>query len=242
MGQLAQDFVDTDIFLASAVSETTTTRLSPARVFGDVFKGWTLAGSSAWLLATLGALRGGEGSGCVLSGVTSSRPSQWHWRWPLTTALHEVSGATCTKPHGDRGPPVQRPRTMLCGARRRVWPVIPSSSRCTRKNSGGTRPDRLYEVRPQERRQHALRADAGRSCAADGKPAGGGVLAARFPHSRAGYRSAQNLIILPSFSQAPCAFRGADGGTVGGSADDRIQLYVARACGAERGHSSSSWS
>ena len=72
----------------------------------------------------------------MLSGVTSSRPSQWHWRRPLTTALNEVSGATCTKPYGDRGPPVQRPRTMLYGARRRVWPGIPSSSRCTRKNSG----------------------------------------------------------------------------------------------------------
>ena len=31
---------------------------------------------------------------------------------------------------------MQRPRTMLYGARRRVWPGIPSSSRCTRKNSG----------------------------------------------------------------------------------------------------------
>ena len=74
----------------------------------------------------------------MLSGFTSSRPSQWHWRRPLTTALKEVSGATCTstKPHGDRGPPVQRPRTMLHGARRRVWPGISSSSRCMRKNSG----------------------------------------------------------------------------------------------------------
>ena len=72
----------------------------------------------------------------MLSGVTSSRPSQWHWRRPLTTALNEVSGTICTKPHGDRGPPVQRPRTTLYGARRRVWPGIPSSSRCTRKNSG----------------------------------------------------------------------------------------------------------
>ena len=99
-------------------------------------KGWTPAGSSAWLLATLGAPRGGEGSGgCVLSSVTSSRPSQWHWRRPLTTALNEVSGATCTKPHGDRRLPEPRPRTMLCGARRRVWPGTPSSSRCTRKNS-----------------------------------------------------------------------------------------------------------
>ena len=40
----------------------------------------------------------------MLSGVTSSRPSQWHWRRPLTTALNEVSCATCTKSHGDRGP------------------------------------------------------------------------------------------------------------------------------------------
>ena len=67
-------------------------------------------------------------------------------------------------------------------------------------------------------------------------PAGGGMPAARCPHSRAGYRSAQDLL-FPSFSQAPCAFRGAVGGTVGGSADDRTLLFVARACGAERGHS-----
>ena len=59
---------------------------------------------------------------------------------------------------------------------------------------------------------------------------------ARYSYSRAGYRSAQDLF-FPSFSQAPCAFRGADGGTVGGSADDHILLFVARVCGAERGHS-----
>ena len=50
--------------------------------------------------------------------------------------LNEVSGGTWTKPQGDRGPPVPRPRTTLYGARRRVWPGIPSSSRCARKNSG----------------------------------------------------------------------------------------------------------
>ena len=89
----------------------------------------------------------------MLSGVTSSSPSLWHWRRPLTTALNEVSGAICTKPHGDRGPPVQRPRTPLYGARRRVWPGIPSSSRCTRENSNVRGLTRLYEVRPQERDQ-----------------------------------------------------------------------------------------
>ena len=83
------------------------------------------------------APHGGGGSGgsapcCGMSGC----PSLWHRRRPLTTALNEVSGATCMKPHGDRGPPVQRPRTMLYGARRRVWPGILSSSRCTRTNSG----------------------------------------------------------------------------------------------------------
>ena len=66
------------------------------------------------------------------------------------------------------------------------------------------------------------------------------MLAARYSHPRAGYRSAQDLIFFPSFSQSPCAFRGADGGTVGGSAYDDILLFVAWACGAERGHSSTS--
>ena len=83
------------------------------------------------------APHGGGGSGgsapcCCMSGC----PSLWHWRRPLTTALNEVSGTICTKPHGDRGPPVQRPRTKLYGARRQVWPGILSSSRCSRKNSG----------------------------------------------------------------------------------------------------------
>ena len=65
--------------------------------------------------------------------------------------------------------------------------------------------------------------------------------AARYSHPRAGYRSAQNLLFLPSFSEAPCALRGADGRTAGGSADDCFLLFVTRACGAERGHSSSAW-
>ena len=34
-----------------------------------------------------------------------------------------------------------------------MWPGIPSSSRCVEDELGGTRPDRMYEVRPQERDQ-----------------------------------------------------------------------------------------
>ena len=45
------------------------------------------------------------------------------------------------------------------------------------------------------------------SCAADGKPAGGRMPAFRCPHSRAGYRSAQDLAYTLSSSQAPCALR-----------------------------------
>ena len=70
-------------------------------------------------------------------------------------------------------------------------------------------------------------------CASDGEPVGGGVLAARCSHPLAGYRSAQDLIFIPSLSQAPCAFRAADGGTVGGSAYDRTFFFVAWAGGAE---------
>ena len=46
-----------------------------------------------------------------------------------------------------------------------------------------------------------------------------------FSASRAGYRSAQDLICIPSL-QAPCALRGADGRTVGGSADDHILFFL----------------
>ena len=113
---------------------------------------------------------------------------------------------------------------------------------------GGTRPDRLYEVRTQERVQRRTVeqiVDNTLFLPTLDVPVpqmeNQLVEASRCPHSRAGYRSAQNLL-FPSISQAPCAFRGADGRTVGGSADDRFLLLVARACGAEPGHSSSSWS
>ena len=178
----------------------------------------------------------------MLSGVTSSRPSQWHWR-----ALNEVSGATCTKPQGDRGPPVPRPRTTLYGARRRVWPGIPSSSRCTKKNSGGRG---LTGFTRSGRRNGTSGTPWSRSSTARRScrrlmflcPAGGGVPAPGLADPRTGYRSAQDLVYTPSSSQAPCALRGADGRTVGGSTDDYLLFFVTWDYGAERGHSSSSWS
>ena len=72
--------------------------------------------------------------------------------------------------------------------------------------------------------------------------AGGGGEAPRFPHPRAGYRSAEDLA-----GQGPASSYGgrftpvADGGTVGGSADDHFLLYAAD-CRADHGHSSSSGS
>ena len=80
-----------------------------------------------------------------------------------------------------------------------------------------------------------LRADPRCSCAADGEPAGGGVPAPRFSDPRAGCRSAQDRIFIPSFSQAPGSFGAADGGTVGGSAYGSVLFFFAQACGAERG-------
>ena len=66
-----------------------------------------------------------------------------------------------------------------------------------------------------------LRADPRCSCAAVWEPAGGSVPAPRFAHPRVSYRSAQDLFFTPSLSQAPGS-RGADGGTVGGSAGIRV--------------------
>ena len=126
---------------------------------------------------------------------------------------------------------------MLCRARRRVWPGTPSSSRCSRKNSGergltgftrsgrrngtsGAPWNRLSTTRSSCRRLMSL----GRRWRTSWWRRSG---TARYSYSRAGHRSAQDLF-FPSFSQAPCAFRGADGGTVGGSADDRILLIVTR--------------
>ena len=167
-----------------------------------------------------GAPRGGEGSGgCVLSGVTSSRPSQWHWRQPLTTALNKVGGPTCAKPHGD----TETQRTASAEA------TYDAPRNQVRGTTRETRPDRLYEVRPQDRVQR-------RTVEQNVNTLFVPTIDVPVPQmenqlvevcrlldfliSRAGYRSAQDLLFL-SFSQ-PCAFRGADGGTVGGSAYDRF--------------------
>ena len=57
--------------------------------------------------------------------------------------------------------------------------------------------------------------------------------------ARAGHRSAQDL--TRCYPSALCGPRSADGGTAGGSADDRILLLASADCGAPRRHSSS-WS
>ena len=58
------------------------------------------------------------------------------------------------------------------------------------------------------------------------------------PDPEQGCRSAQDL--ASRFSHANTCSRNAEGRTVGGSAYDRILFFVARDCGAERRHSSSS--
>ena len=81
---------------------------------------------------------------------------------------------------------------------------------------GGTRPDRLYEVRPQERDQrHTVEQIVDTLLSVPsldvpvpqmGNQLGGRMSAFRCPHSRAGYRSAQDFAYPPSSSQAPvCA-------------------------------------
>ena len=78
------------------------------------------------------------------------------------------------------------------------------------------------------------------SCAADGQPTVVVSHGSRLLRSRAGCRSAQDFDAFPLPSHG--SFRATDGGTVDGGADDHFLLFVTRDCGAERGHSSSSWS
>ena len=142
---------------------------------------------------------------------------------------------------------------MLHGARRRVWPGMPSSSRCTRMSSGvrgltgytrsgrrngtsGTPRSRSSTARRSCRRLMFL---CRRGRTSWWRRAGTVV---KIVDPRTGYRSAQDLVYTPSSSQAPCALRGADGRTVGGSTDDYLLFFVTWDYGAERGHSSSSWS
>ena len=91
---------------------------------------------------------------------------------------------------------------------------------------GGGRPASLPEVAgPQARHRGAARRCCARgpvtgcSCAAAGGPAGGRAYTLRSPCSRTSYRSAQGLVAIPRVSYG--SERAADGGTAGGSADDR---------------------
>ena len=100
------------------------------------------------------AVHGDHGGGAAKR--RRDRRLRMHWRheqlslqMALAAALHH-SGDVGTY-NALRSQKTARPRTTLCGARRPVWLGTPSSSRCTRKISGGTRPDRLAGVRPQVR-------------------------------------------------------------------------------------------
>ena len=147
---------------------------------------------------------------------------------------------------------MQRPRTMLYGARRRVRPGIPSSSLCTRKNSGArgltgsTRSGRRHGDQRRTMEQIVdytlivplldvpvpqMANQLSEVCRQIDTPIPEQVI------------DVTKISLFPSVSQAPCALCGA------GRAeqlvevpDDHIVLIVTRDCGAERGHSSSSWS
>ena len=72
--------------------------------------------------------------GCACTGGTSSLRCRWPWQQPFITAV--MWGPCRTTLYGARRLPGRRPRTALRGARRRVWPGIPSSSRCMKMSSG----------------------------------------------------------------------------------------------------------
>ena len=100
------------------------------------------------------APHGGGGSGgsapcCGMSGC----PSLWHWRRPLTTALNEVSGAICTKPQG--GQRTASAEATNDALRSQTTSVAGDTEFFSlfEEELGGTRPDRLLEVRPQGRVQ-----------------------------------------------------------------------------------------
>ena len=86
-----------------------------------------------------------------------------------------------------------------------------------------------------------VRADSRSSCAADGGLRDGRLADSGSPVGRAGYRSAQDLLLFVSIAfSCSCA---AVSGTVGGNAD-RVVSHAHRFAdrGAVRRHSSSSWS
>ena len=89
------------------------------------------------LIVQRAPLGGGGNAACARGGDTSSRACVQPWQRPCTTA--GMWGQERTTPHGDR---------RLPGRRRN-----PSFSRCLRRSSGVRGPDRLSDVKPQERVQ-----------------------------------------------------------------------------------------
>ena len=116
---------------------------------------------------------------------------------------------------------------------------------------GGTRPERLHEVRPQDRVQRrTVEQIVGNTLFVPSL----GVPVPQMENQPVEVCRLLDILIPEQAIEVPkisssrhfrrrrVRFRGLDGGTVGGSADDRFLLLIVRACGAERGHSSSSWS
>ena len=132
-----------------------------------------------------------------------------------------------------------------------MWPGIPSSCRCTRKNSGArgltgsTRSGRKagYSGAPwTDRRHHAHSCRRLMFLCRRGRTAGGGVPAPGLadPQNRLSKcpRPRLHPVLLAGALCASLSRRQ----TVGGSADVKMLFFVTPDCGAERGHSSSSGS
>ena len=178
----------------------------------------------------------------MLSGVKSSRHLHWHWRRPLTSALNEVSGAICTKPHG--GQRTASAEATYDALRSQTASVAGDTEFFSlyEEELGGTRPDRLYEVRPQDRVQrrtmeqivdHTLFVP---------------TLDVPVPQMEnqlvevcrlLDFLIPEQAIEVPKVSSSRHSRRRRV--RFAEQTADRILLLVARACGAERGHSSSAW-
>ena len=155
----------------------------------------------------------------------------------------------------------QRPMMARVGARDELYgkrsgnpsPPLPHSHTHTHSPAGALQPLRRRDRRWAARVGHGpcaavadrcvpRRADPRCSGAADGGPAGGGVPAPRF------FPILEQVIEVPKISSSSRRCRSAGflwcsrRRNSGGSAYDRILFFFAPACGAERRHSSSSWS